>query len=167
MAPATASSRAGYGARQHPTWAAPPDDVAGRLGGTNSAARTGAHQAHLSGVMTGGASIAAPFACQTCHAVPSDLSHVEGATARSVVTLSGAGQASLPGSLGTYDPSTGTCATYCHGASLGGGSVAGPRWSITDGTQAACGACHGLPPASPTRPSPVVSRPAPAAMRAP
>jgi predicted CxxxxCH...CXXCH cytochrome family protein len=144
-----ASTRAGYAVHQHPTWSAPPDDVGGRLGGTNSAARTGAHQAHLTGVMSGGSSIAAPFACETCHAVPTDISHVDGSAARAVVALSSAGQAGLPALLGSYDPGTGTCATYCHGASMSGGSVAGPRWSIINGTQAACGACHGLPPAFP------------------
>ena len=141
-----ASTKAGYAVLQHPTWSAPPDDVGGRLSGTNSAARTGAHQAHLSGVMTGGSSIAAPFACETCHALPTDLSHVDGSTARAVVTLAGAGQAGLPASLGAYDPASGNCTTYCHGSTLSGGSVAAPKWSITDGTQAACGACHGVPP---------------------
>jgi predicted CxxxxCH...CXXCH cytochrome family protein len=140
------AARAGYPVLQHPTWAAPPDDVNGRLSGTNSAARTGAHQAHLSGVLAGGSSIAAPFACETCHALPSDLSHVDGSAARAVVALSGAGQASLPLALGSYDPASGNCTTYCHGSTLNGGSLPAPRWSITDGTQAACGACHGVPP---------------------
>ena len=117
-----ASTKAGYAVLQHPTWSAPPDDVSGRLDGTNSAARTGAHQAHLSGVMTGGSSIAAPFACETCHALPTDLSHVDGSAARAVVTLAGAGQAGLPASLGSYDPATGNCTTYCHGSTLSGGA---------------------------------------------
>ena len=143
----SASTQSGYAVNQHPAWAAPPDDVNGRLGGTNSPSRTGAHQAHLTGVMAGGSSIASPFACETCHALPSDLSHVDGSAARAVVALTGAGQASLPAGLGSFDPASGTCTTYCHGSTLHGGTVASPEWSRTDGTQAACGSCHGVPPA--------------------
>jgi len=117
--------------------AAPPDDVTGRLTGTNTAARTGAHQLHLAG-----SAVAPAFSCATCHAVPAQatpLAHLVGGTAQ--VTLSGAGQASLPGSLGTY--SGGTCAVYCHNPpSSASGTVGGasPSWS---GSGYACNACHG------------------------
>jgi predicted CxxxxCH...CXXCH cytochrome family protein len=46
----------------------------------------------------------------------------------------------------------GTCKdSYCHGAvffdgRLSGGSLTQPNWTTVDGSQAACGTCHGLPP---------------------
>ncbi len=36
-----------------------------------------------------------------------------------------------------------TCSLYCHGSTLTGGSASTANWSVTDGTQKACGACHG------------------------
>jgi len=47
-----------------------------------------------------------------------------------------------------------TCSgVYCHGAVLQpGGSNNHPTWTTVDGTQAACGTCHGLPPGG-THPS--------------
>jgi predicted CxxxxCH...CXXCH cytochrome family protein len=138
-----AQTMAGYASSAHPTWAAPPDAVAQRLDPARAAvpSRTGAHQAHLAGATAAGLSFAAPFACATCHTVPTDLGHVDGADQRAVVTLSGAGQASLAASLGTYDPVSGTCSTYCHGASPS------PAWSATG---LVCGSCHAVPPAPST-----------------
>jgi predicted CxxxxCH...CXXCH cytochrome family protein len=37
-----------------------------------------------------------------------------------------------------------TCSVYCHGSALTGGTVAAPTWTNTDGSQKACGACHGV-----------------------
>ncbi|HUL58080.1 MAG TPA: CxxxxCH/CxxCH domain-containing protein, partial [Anaeromyxobacteraceae bacterium] len=145
----TASTKAGpYDVSAHPTWTAPPDSLSQRLNGTADPARTGAHQAHLTGATALGASLSPPFSCQTCHAVPTDLSHIRGSTARANVALSAAGQANLPATLGTYDPASGTCATYCHGA-FSGGSAAAPVWADASGSAAACGTCHGLPPPAP------------------
>jgi hypothetical protein len=135
----SAASRAGYSVAAQPTWSAPPDAIAQRLTGVAAPTRTGAHQAHLSGATAGGLSFALPFTCATCHAVPSDLSHIGGSTSRATVALSGAGQASLPASLGTYSQATGTCATYCHGA------AASPAWASTG---LVCGSCHALPPST-------------------
>ena len=129
-------TKPGYSVGDHPEWSAPPDAVAQRLTGTAAPVRTGAHQAHLTGVTSGGLGFAGQIPCATCHAVPADLAHVRGSSARANVVLTGA-QASLPASLGAYDPSSGTCLTYCHGASPS------PTWSSV-GMQ--CGACHGLPP---------------------
>jgi predicted CxxxxCH...CXXCH cytochrome family protein len=137
----TALAKAGYALASHPEWSAPPDAISQRLTGAAAPDRTGAHQAHLLGVTPSGLSVAPPFTCATCHPVPTDVTHVSGADARANVVLSGAGQATLPASLGNYDPATGTCATYCHGT---GGS---PAWSAT-GMQ--CAGCHGVPPASHT-----------------
>lgn len=37
-----------------------------------------------------------------------------------------------------------SCSVYCHGTTLSGGTVAAPTWTTTDGSQKACGACHGV-----------------------
>jgi predicted CxxxxCH...CXXCH cytochrome family protein len=132
----SAQTKGGYTVGAHPEWAAPPHSVRQRLTGVIGTDRTGAHQAHLAGVTSGGLRLSAPLACATCHSVPTDLTHVQGSQSRATVVLRGA-QASLPASLGAYDPTSGTCATYCHGASPS------PAWSST-GLQ--CGSCHGSPP---------------------
>ena len=38
---------------------------------------------------------------------------------------------------------------YCHGGTLGGGTDTTPVWTTTDGSQVACGTCHGSPPPLP------------------
>jgi predicted CxxxxCH...CXXCH cytochrome family protein len=131
--------------------AAPPIDTTGAQAGT----RVGAHLAHLEG-----SAMAGPVACAECHAVPSapvDLSvHPIGTT---TVPLRG----DLATGFGTTNPSYagGTCSsTYCHGGYSGTfaytfgdppedktftyqGKFASPTWNGT----AACGSCHGIPPA--------------------
>jgi predicted CxxxxCH...CXXCH cytochrome family protein len=54
----------------------------------------------------------------------------------------------------SYAP--GSCRnTACHGGSFpvrghdSGGTLTTPNWTVVDGTQAACGTCHGLPPPRP------------------
>ena len=123
----TAQAKAGYLLGDFPTLSAPPDDIQGRLTKANSDARTGAHQAHLTGIAKDGQSYAMPFACQTCHAVPGNLSHVGGSTARATVALAN----------GSYSTQSGTCATACHG------TVGSPVWS---GAITQCNSCHGIPP---------------------
>ena len=136
----TPAAKAGYSVAAHPTWSAPPDAIAQRLDPAHAPvpARTGAHQAHLTGLTAGGQSFAPAFSCATCHAVPADLAHIGGSTSRATVALAGAGQASLPAGLGDYAPATGTCTTYCHG------SAPSPAWATTG---VVCGSCHALPPA--------------------
>ncbi len=113
--------------------AAPPDAVSERLDGTQAPARTGAHGVHLAG-----SSIAGPMPCGSCHEVPTSLAHVDGRAARAAVALTAPGQASAPDPAG-YDPSTGTCATACHGAGRS------PPWTATT---IACDGCHAVPPAT-------------------
>jgi predicted CxxxxCH...CXXCH cytochrome family protein len=50
----------------------------------------------------------------------------------------------------------GSCSnTACHGGSFpvrghdSGGTLTTPSWTVVDGSQAACGTCHGLPPPRP------------------
>jgi predicted CxxxxCH...CXXCH cytochrome family protein len=51
---------------------------------------------------------------------------------------------------GLPDP---TCTgVYCHGATLGGGTLTEPIWTKVDGTQAYCGSCHSNPPPPPNHP---------------
>jgi predicted CxxxxCH...CXXCH cytochrome family protein len=94
----------------------------------------GAHAAHLHAGAAGGA-----VACAECHVVPTDTAHVNGerevafgpAWSRDGVTPA---------------RSAGTCTTYCHGASLGGGPAASPAW--TSAGPLGCDDCHGSPPPS-------------------
>lgn len=116
----TAEARAGYAFADHPDRAAPS---------------TGAHRAHLAA-----SALSGPFECGTCHAVPSELTHIGGRNVRAAVALAGAGQAGLPADLGTYVAAAGTCTTYCHGGSPS------PAWSTTG---IGCGSCHAMPPAAP------------------
>ena len=134
-----ATTQAGYSVAATPTWSAPPDAVYQRLSGTPAPSRTGAHQAHLMGKTSGGISFSLPFACSTCHVVPTGLPppHIDGSQARAEVNLTGLGKPSL----GTYSQANGTCTTYCHGPIVG--SPASPTWSATG---LVCGSCHGLPP---------------------
>jgi predicted CxxxxCH...CXXCH cytochrome family protein len=54
-------------------------------------------------------------------------------------------QAGDPG----WSSSTATCATsYCHGATLQGGSYKQPAWRTVNGSQVTCAGCHGMPPNS-------------------
>ena len=49
-----------------------------------------------------------------------------------------------------WDRDTATCSNvYCHGASMGSGSIQAPVWTQLNGSQKACGTCHGAPPPAP------------------
>ena len=113
----------------------------------------GAHTAHvgLGAAATTRAGLAQPIGCESCHAVPASAlstGHLDGAAA--VTAYTGAllaKQATMvdPG----WSAGSATCATsYCHGATLQGGTRTVPTWTAATGTQAQCGACHALPPAS-------------------
>src|SRR6266702_180107 len=119
--------------------AAPPRGTHGEVATTDLA--VGAHQAHLSGAKLGKA-----VACAECHVVPSSPGHSNG-----TIDLTWGTLATTSGAQPRFDAATATCAsTYCHGATLNaGGSVTAPVWTKVDGTQAACGACHGVPPPAP------------------
>ena len=115
---------------------APPQDAHGNT--STASLGVGAHQAHLNAGALRGA-----IDCAECHVVPSDLGH--SAVAGPAPVTFGA-LASSDGATPTWDRSAATCATYCHGATLPGGSNTAPVWTKVDGTQAACGSCHGIPP---------------------
>ncbi|MBI5501298.1 MAG: CxxxxCH/CxxCH domain-containing protein [Deltaproteobacteria bacterium] len=121
--------------------AAPPSDLAG--GSDTSEVGVGAHQSHLAP-----ADWHAEVACADCHVVPSVYSDPGHADTALPAELAWSDRATGTGETApVFDGATESCAdVYCHGATLDGGTVAEPAWTVVDGTQAACGACHGLPP---------------------
>jgi predicted CxxxxCH...CXXCH cytochrome family protein len=125
---------------------APPRAVAGQT--STSFSGVGAHQAHVLG-----SERARAVACNECHLVPEhalDPGHLD-TPAPAEVVFSGASQAF--GATPSY--AQGKCSnTACHGARLtrghaSGGTLTEPAWTIVDGSQAACGTCHALPPPRP------------------
>jgi len=136
----TPSDCAGCHGGQNP---APPSAVAGQV--DTSFAGVGAHQTHVMGT-----SLSRAVPCVECHQVPEsvfDPGHVD-TPLPAELTFSGV--AVRYGAPITYE--AGTCQnSYCHGAvffdgRLSGGTLTEPNWTVVDGTQAACGSCHGLPP---------------------
>lgn len=126
--------------------AAPPRDLEGNV--ATSFAGVGAHQSHVLGTAR-----SRPVPCAECHAVPAALlapGHLDSAAPAELVF---SGVALAHGAAPRY--SAGSCsATSCHGEIFPGGHPSGgthtaPLWSVVDGTQAACGNCHGLPPPPP------------------
>ncbi|NOY91663.1 MAG: CxxxxCH/CxxCH domain-containing protein [Deltaproteobacteria bacterium] len=117
---------------------APPQDTTGN---TATAVRgVGAHRSHL-----GTSGWHKEVVCTDCHLVPAS------------VTATGHIDTALPaeltwGALATADGATPTfsgtsCSVYCHGQTLQpGGTNITPTWTTVNGSQAACGTCHGLPP---------------------
>ena len=124
--------------------AAPPKDTTGATATTGRG--VGAHQSHLGG----GAGISAPLDCDACHVTPTlvgDVGHLDSPLPAEIAfgTL-----AKVAGATPEWQPEATTCAgSYCHGATLKGGSNTAPSWTTVNGTQAACGTCHGAPPPPP------------------
>jgi len=104
-----------------------------------------AHQAHL-----GNSTWHAPIGCEVCHIVPREVldpGHVDSALP---AELTWGVLPQSDGAVASYDAGLSTCSNYCHGQTLlPGGSNTTPQWTRVDGSQAACGTCHGLPPAPP------------------
>jgi predicted CxxxxCH...CXXCH cytochrome family protein len=91
--------------------------------------------------------------CGQCHSGLGlgTVDHLNRARQRSGSLLAGAASfgvlAKTGGLVPSFTPGTGACAnTYCHGASLTGGSNKTPLWGQTGYLQG-CGTCHGFPPA--------------------
>ncbi len=105
---------------------APPRALDGATSTTSLG--VGAHRAHLAAP----SGLRGPIPCATCHVVPT------------TVTSAGHIDSPLPAEVDAglgWNRTDGTCATaWCHGP-------ARPRWTETGG--AACGTCHGVPPATP------------------
>jgi predicted CxxxxCH...CXXCH cytochrome family protein len=119
--------------------AAPPVGTAGESASSQPA--VGAHQAHVDPPASG--ALSRPVSCLTCHPapLPVDVTHVDGSP--TPVVLSGLAVAD---GLSGASYAGGSCATtYCHGSSLGSGSVTSPGWTAGPAA-AACGACHAVQP---------------------
>jgi predicted CxxxxCH...CXXCH cytochrome family protein len=121
---------------------APPRAV---NGDTETSSRgVGAHRSHLALNPTWHG----PIQCEDCHTVPletADPGHIDG---DDVAEVSFTALATTGGLSPDWDGSR--CSNvYCHGASLTGGSLTEPSWTTVDGSQAACGNCHGFPPPEP------------------
>jgi len=118
--------------------AAPPVAVSGLTSTTERG--VGAHQAHLAA-----SNWRAPIACTDCHLVPqqtNDVGHIDSPLPAEVVFSA---IAKTDGAIPVWD-NTRCSNTYCHGATLAGGNNTEPLWTKVDGTEAACGSCHSLPP---------------------
>jgi predicted CxxxxCH...CXXCH cytochrome family protein len=121
---------------------APPRDIRGNSATT--AITVGAHTSHLSAPHH----VSGPVACETCHVVPSqfaDPGHADGTGSKVTFGVQASGGTVTP----AWNRADATCSVYCHGASLAGGSASRPVWTVVDGTQVACGGCHGAPPPRP------------------
>jgi predicted CxxxxCH...CXXCH cytochrome family protein len=114
-------------------------------GNTGDAVRVGTHASHVAATH----GLAAAVACATCHAQPADAlaaGHVDGGTSEVIFS----GRAIQGTTTAAWTRATATCSnTYCHGATLSGGTAKSPVWTTTTGTALACGACHGAPPPAP------------------
>lgn len=120
---------------------APPRDLAGNT--STSFIGVGAHRTHVEKNVP----------CSECHLVPATLAstgHRDDGDDRAEVRFGPLARAD-----GTDAQFNGlTCATYCHGgsASIRGGTLTTPTWTVaegSEGSQTACGTCHGLPPPAP------------------
>ena len=112
--------------------------------GASTGVLVGVHLAHVNPDGTG---VYKPVACTECH--PDDTTGTHPGNGLNV-TFAAATGADLASYVPTFTQGNGTtiattCSTYCHGATLGGGSVA--TWGWNDATAADCGSCHGAPPA--------------------
>ncbi|MBL8921232.1 MAG: hypothetical protein JNJ54_20380 [Myxococcaceae bacterium] len=117
---------------------APPRDTTGNT--STSARGVGAHRSHL-----GPSAWHAEVTCDDCHTVPTradDPGHLGLLPAE--VNFGASAQAR--GAQPTWDGAR--CSTYCHGQTLdaGAGTNTTPMWNVVNGSQAACGTCHGRPP---------------------
>ncbi|MCC6523414.1 MAG: CxxxxCH/CxxCH domain-containing protein [Polyangiaceae bacterium] len=128
-----------HGSAGHP---APPTSVGGLTDTT--AVEVGAHASHLRD-----GAIRRAVLCQECHRVPTSAdepTHRDAAPAELEWGVLAQAHAVAP----SWDRALATCAaTYCHGATLTGGTNTAPQWTLVDGSQAACGTCHGAPPPGP------------------
>ena len=122
--------------------AAPPPDVSGNQDAASPG--VGAHQPHMQS-----SDWRAAIECEQCHLVPvvvGDVGHVDTDLPAEVTWGE---RATADGAVPQIDETYKCSDVYCHGATLwSGGSNTTPVWTVDDGTQAACGTCHGLPPES-------------------
>lgn len=125
------------------TTGAPPADLSGNS--VTSAKGVGAHTVHL----TGG-DLSNGMDCSECHLVPAatdEAGHIGAELLPAEITWGTL--ASMDDAEPSWDGATTCQNVYCHGEFAFGNQTNAPEWTKVDGSQAACGTCHGLPPASP------------------
>ena len=125
-----------------------------------SDAKVGYHTAHV----TSAKSMAAKFDCSACHGAVSfaTATHMNGSSTFVWSKIAMGNSSTLSKNLiPSYNPGTGQCTNvYCHGAAMPSGNpkdpgtTINPTWSSqllpAAFSSAACGICHGFPPASHT-----------------
>lgn len=146
-----------HGDFSNPAKIAPPRAINSATATT--APQVGAHSIHLYDAKDGNVT-----ACNECHNVPAKLTspgHIDSNGKAEVLFLTN--KTGMTSTTGFYDFSTNKCSnTYCHGnfeltkaasqyqfiysADKMSGLNKQVLWTQTDGTQTACGTCHGLPP---------------------
>jgi predicted CxxxxCH...CXXCH cytochrome family protein len=107
--------------------------------GVGAAPSSGAHAAHVR--------VLGSRACEHCHPDPrvGSNAHMNGRVNVVFGELATHDDALSP----RLDPDTLSCsAVYCHGAFVGGNESNAPAWTSVGEGAAACGTCHGLPPAA-------------------
>ncbi len=136
---------------------APPKDTLGRT--DERLATVGAHRAHLEARHE----LRGPIPCTECHVRPEHLhdpGHIDHVPPAVVFpNISTVGRlARTDGAQPSYNPAAASCGSvYCHGNGALLLTDATPRlirspvWTAGS-SQAACGACHGLPPRNPLNP---------------
>ena len=128
---------------------APPFDLGGNF--VTSARGVGAHESH---VLTGPLRVG--IDCDECHIKPQrveDEGHIDGNPPFQAEIVWG-DLADLDGDTTTtpvyIEGDNPRCSdTYCHGGRFvqeDRGFMTEPTWTIVDGSQTACGACHKIPP---------------------
>ncbi|GAB4569383.1 MAG: hypothetical protein Tsb0020_23490 [Haliangiales bacterium] len=129
---------------------APPIDLSPNTPDDTTRRGVGAHRSHTDRAPV----FHRRVECDDCHKVPvneGDAGHLDGDNIAEVIFSD---IAKADGVDASWDPASGTCVVYCHGASLDGGALNRPVWTKVDGTQAACGNCHGYPPDNEDHPDP-------------
>jgi hypothetical protein len=121
-------------------------------------AGVGAHNKHLNDNTLG-----SDISCSTCHKVPQSFSSTGHIDSDGKAELTFGELAKHGGANPSYNFTDNKCSNaYCHGNfvfrksqsnfqfiytdSIMVGNKFSPTWNIVDGTEAACGSCHGLPP---------------------
>lgn len=129
-----------------PDSAAPPKALNGAWGTRYPG--VGAHQSHAKGGALG-----KRFECELCHQKPKDVlddGHWRKGAVGDVTLAEVALARSSPAGAAEYRSAEATCQNgYCHAPAAADSAATNraPRWTLVGEDQAACGTCHGAPPA--------------------
>ncbi len=119
----------------------PPADIDGNRESTVRG--VGAHTSHVAG-----SEFSDGIACASCHSVPVSLDVAGHTDSDLPAEIAFSGLALEQGASPQWDGQA-CSGSYCHGNFEGGNAATAPLWTVVDGTQAACGTCHVLPPGGP------------------